>query len=97
MLDGAQCLGRGSVAAKHDQMAAQLEQADDRLACELIDHIERARAVGSTRVVAQIDIVVLGHEVVDALEDGQAPIARVEDADGAGRGGEVHRSASLTS
>lgn len=85
LLDGAQCLGRGGIAAENDKMAAHLKELQYSLARELINHLEGARAVGSTRVVAQIEIVILGQQLSDAVQDRQSAVSAVEDTDRSGR------------
>ena len=65
-------------------MATNLIQFDDGLACELIDHVEGPRTIGCTCIVAQIDIVVLGQLLADALKNGQSAIAGIEDSDRSG-------------
>ena len=82
LLDAAQGLCRGSVAAQDDQLAAHGEEFLDGLARELIDDIERPRTVGCAGIVAQIQIVVLWQLVADAVKDGQSAVAGVEDANG---------------
>ena len=81
LLDGAQGLGRSCIATKDNEMATHLEELDDCLACELIDHIETAWAVGGTGIVAQIEVIVLGKQLTDTVQDGQSAIAAVENAD----------------
>lgn len=82
LLDGSQGFGRSGVAAQYDQTASAVEEMAHGLQCELIDHIERARAVRSTRVVAKVKIVPFGHESAYALEYGQTSVAGVENAYG---------------
>ena len=84
LLDGAQCLGRGGVAAEDHEMAAHLEEAQHGLARELIDHVEGTWSIGCTGIVAQIKIIVFGKQLADAMQDGESAVAAVEDADGPG-------------
>lgn len=70
LLNGAQSFGRSGVATQDDELATHLKKLDDGLPRELINHLERAGAIGSTRVVAQIDVVVLRQELPNAVEDG---------------------------
>ena len=75
--------GRG-VAGRDDQLhALRLEEAGD-LAGEAADLVERPRAVGEPRVVAEVDEVLVRHRHEALVEDGEAAHARVEDADGPG-------------
>ena len=83
LLYGAQSLRRGGVTAKDDEMATHLKELQHSLARELIDHLETARSIRRTGIVAQIKIIVLGKQLADAVQDGQASIAAVEDANGA--------------
>lgn len=71
-------------------MATHLKQFDNGLACELIDHVEGPRTIGCTCIVAQIDIVVLGQQLADALKNGQSAIAGIEDTDRSGSLWESH-------
>ena len=64
-------------------MATHLEEAQHSLARELIDHVEGTWSIGCTGVVAQVEVVVLGKQLADAMKDGQTTVAAVEDADGA--------------
>ena len=82
LLNGAQCLGAGGVAAEDDEWAAVVEEGLDALEGELVDEVEGACAVGGTGVVAEVDVVELGHEPADAGEDGESAVAGVEYADG---------------
>ena len=52
LLDAAECLGGGGVAGEDDEMATHLEEAVDRLECELVDNLEGACPVRSAGVVA---------------------------------------------
>ena len=79
LLDGAQRLCRGRVTAENHQMAAHLKKLYDSLTGELIDHLETARAIRRTGIVAQIEIIVFGLHLTDAMQDGQTAIAAVED------------------
>ena len=63
-------------------MATHLEQFHNGLPCEFIDHLEGTGAIGCTGIIAQIQIVVLGQQLADAMQNGQSPIPAVEDADG---------------
>ena len=81
LLDGAQGLGRRRVTAEDDQMAPLLEESLHGLARKLIDDIEGTRTVRRTGIVAEVQVVVLGKQLADAVQDGQSAIAAVEDAD----------------
>ena len=50
----------------------------DSLACELIDDIKRACAVGRTRIVAKAEVVVLRHQLAHTVKYCQPSIAGVE-------------------
>ena len=82
LLYGAQGLGRGCVAGQYDEAAAQREEFGDGFARELVNHVERARAVGGAGVVAEVDVVVLGQQAAHLVEYGEAAVAGVEHADG---------------
>ncbi len=56
-------------------MTAALEKRIDSFTRKLIDHIERASAVGSTGVVAEINVVVFRKGLANLFEDCQAAIA----------------------
>jgi len=75
LLNGAQGFGRRGVAAEDDEAATHGEQLEHGLAGELIDHLERARAVGRTSIIAQVHVVVLGQQLPDAMQDGQSAVA----------------------
>ena len=87
LLDGAQGFGRGRVAGQDDQVAAPGEEVGDALQRVAVYHVERACAVGRAGVVAQVDVVVLRQGGAYLLQDGEASVAGVEHADGAGGGG----------
>ena len=82
LLNGAQSLGRSGVAAQDDQMAPHLEEAHDGLAREFVDDLEGTCAVGCTGIVAQIEVVVFGQQLADAMQDGESAVTTVENADG---------------
>ena len=65
-------------------MATHLEEALHGLARKLIDHVERTRSVRGSGIVTQIEIVVLGKLLANAVKNGKSAVAAVEDADGAG-------------
>ena len=65
-------------------MTAHLEEAQHGLSRELIHHVETARTVWGTGIVAQIKVVVLGKLLADAVKNRKSAVAAVEDADGAG-------------
>ena len=75
LLNGAQRLGRGRVAGQDDQRTPHLEEATHGLQREFIDYLERACAVWRTGIVAQIQIVVFGHQLLYLAKHGQSAIA----------------------
>ena len=75
LLNAAQRLRRSSVTTQDDQWTTHREKLPNSLPGVLVDHIERASSVGSTRIVAQVQIVVLGHQLANAFKDGQSAIA----------------------
>ena len=60
LLDTAQGLCRGGVAAEDDEMAAHLEESFDGLSRELVDDVEGTWSVGCTGIIAEVQVVVLG-------------------------------------
>ena len=64
-------------------MAPHLEKPLHRLTGKLVDDIKRTWAVGSTGIVAQIQIIVFGEQLANAMQNGESAIAAIEDADGA--------------
>ena len=62
-------------------MTTHLEEFDDGLACKLIDHVKRTWSVGGTGIIAQIDVVVLGKQLPDTVQNGQPTVSAVEDTD----------------
>lgn len=82
LLDAAQCLGGSGVAGEDDQRASGIEEMAHSLQGELIDALEGTGTVGGTCVVAQVEVVVLGHELADFLQNGEAAITAVKDSNG---------------
>ena len=76
----AQRLGRRGVAGQNHQMAAFIEKTPHRLQGELIDKVERARAVWRTGIVAEIQKISLRQPVPEFAEDGQSAVTRVKNA-----------------
>ena len=70
LLNGAQRLGRGSVARKYHELAALIEQVLDRLQRELVNELIGAVAVGCSRIVAQEDVVILWKHFANLSQDG---------------------------
>ena len=58
---------RPGVAAQNHQVATLGEEVAHRLPCELIHHLERARTIGRTGIVAQIDEVVVRQQLAYAV------------------------------
>ena len=48
---------------------------------KFVDDVERTRAVGRTGIIAQIEVVVLGQQLADAMQNGQPTVSAVENAD----------------
>jgi len=84
LLDGAQSLGGCCVAGQDDQRTALFKQGTDGLGGETIDHLEGARAVRGSGIVAQIEEVVFRQAVAEVRQDGEPAVAGVEDANGTG-------------
>ena len=80
LLNGAQGLCRGGVATQNDERATEFEEFLHRLKREFIDDVKRANAIRGTRIIAQIDIVVLGHTLAYAVKDGQSAISGIENS-----------------
>lgn len=70
-------------------MASQGEQPFYGLSCEFVDKLERTVAVWGACIVAQIDVVQLGHERAYLAQHGEPSVAGIEHTDGPGSGGEV--------
>ena len=70
LLNGTQGFGRSRVAAENDEGTAHLKEFLDGLECEIIYYVKRARTIGGTRIIAEIDVVVLWHALTDAVKDG---------------------------
>ena len=82
LLNAAQRLCRGCVATKNDELATHVEQFAYCLQRELVDDLETACSIGSTRIVAQVQIVVLGKHRLYLTQNGQTSVAGVENAYG---------------
>ena len=74
-LNGFECFGRGGVAGQYDEMAAVAEERLDGLERVAVDDFEGMAAVGGARVVAQIDLVVLGEQLSDLPQVSQPAVA----------------------
>ena len=83
LLNGAQCLGRSRVAGQYHQMTTAIEECFDGLQGVLIDHFKRVTAVRSTRIVAQINVIVVGHILAYLTQNGESAVTGVEHTDGA--------------
>ena len=70
-------------------MTTALKESQYGLAGELIDDLERAATIGRTGIIAQIQKVVFGQELSDAVKDGEASVAGIENAYGAGWGNKM--------
>ena len=77
-------------------MASHLKETLHSLAGELINHIEGTRAVRSTGIISKIQIVVVGQQLTDAIQNGQTAIAAVKDTYGTWSLREFHRFSLLT-
>ena len=97
LLNGAQSLGRGCIAAKDYQLATTLKELDHSLTRKLIYHIKRTRAIGRTGIVAKIKIVILWQQLTDAMQYGQTAIAAIENAYGTWTLAQLHNIYSLSS
>ena len=84
LLDGAQSLGRRRVAGQDDEAAAHGEELYDGFARELVHHVERARPVRRTGVVAEVQVVVLRQHAAHLVQDGKSAVAGVEHSDRTG-------------
>ena len=65
-------------------MTAHLKKPQHSLARKLIHHVEASWTVWRTGIVTQIEIIILGKLLADAVQNRESAIAAVEDADGAG-------------
>lgn len=78
LLDGAQSLGRCGITSQDDKIGAHGEELIDRLERKTIYHIERAGAVRSARIVAEVDIIVVREHLAHRAENGQSAIAGIK-------------------
>lgn len=81
LLYATQGLGRGGVASEDNELAVEFEEGLYTLQGVAVDHLEGAGSIGHSGIVAEVDIVVLWETLLYAVPDGEATIARVEDAD----------------
>ena len=77
-------------------MASHLKQALHGLAGELINHIEGTRSVRGTGIITQIQIIVFGQQLTDAIQDSQSAISAVKDTYRTWSLREFHRFSFLT-
>ena len=80
VLDGAQGLRRGGVARQDHQGTAPVEKLLHGLERELVDHVERARAIWSAGIVAQIQVIILRKQLAYLAENRQTAVAGIENA-----------------
>ena len=85
LLDGPQGLGRSGIAGDDHQLAIACEELFDAFPGETEDGLEGSASVRRARVVAQVDLVVLGQTGADAFEKGQTAEAGIENTDVHGR------------
>src|SRR6266511_183995 len=81
LLELRQGCGRGGVARGHDQLHAGVLEISRDLVREALDSLPRARAVGTTRAVAEVDEVLVRQRDETLMKDGEASCPGVEDAD----------------
>ena len=62
-------------------MTTHLEQAHHSLARKLVDDIKRAGTIGSTSIITQIKVVILGQQLANTMQNGQSAISAVKNAD----------------
>ena len=65
-------------------MTTTAKEGFDSLKRVLVYDVERARPIGSPRIVAQIQKIVMGKSLPDFVQDGKASVSRIEDSYGAG-------------
>ena len=63
---------------KDDEIAALLVQEIDRLKGIFINDIKRACPVGRTRIVAQVEVVILGEMLANVIQDSQSAVTAVK-------------------
>ena len=85
LLDGAESLCRCGIARQDYQMATHGKELSHALLRKLIDAFKGTVSVWCAGIVAQIQIVISGHQTSDFPEYGEAAIAGIEHADGAGQ------------
>ena len=81
LLYAAQGFGAGCVTPEDYEGAAHRKEFANGLKCEFINYLEGARAVWRPRVVSEIEIVVFRHQLPNLVQDGQASVARIKDAE----------------
>ena len=89
-LNGAQGFGRSGVTSQYYQLAPHLKKSFDSLTRKLIDHIKGTCTIRCACIVAQVQEVVLGQQLADAMQNGQSAISTVKDSDGTWCAGECH-------
>ena len=92
LLNGTQCFGRCSIATQHNQLTSHLEKTFNGLTSKLIDYIERTSAIGSTGIVAQVEIVVLGQQLTNTMQNGQSAVSTIKYSYGTWCTGKQHGS-----
>ena len=81
LLNRAQSLGGSCVTAEDNEVTPHLKEPDDGLTGKLIDDVERTRSIRCTGIIAQIQVIVLGKQLADAVKNGKSAVATVKDAD----------------
>ena len=62
-------------------MATHLKKTLHGLPSELVDHLERTGTIGRTSIIAQVEVVVLGQQLADTMQNGQPTISAVKNTD----------------
>ena len=78
LLNRAKRLGTGSIAGKDDEIATLLVQVINRLKGVFINDIKRACSIGRTRIVTQVEILILGEMLANVIQDSQSAVTAVE-------------------
>ena len=75
LLNRAKRLGRCGVAGENHQMTSLVEEVAHGFECEAVHDVKRARAVGRTRVVAEIYVVILRQQLPYLVQYSESAVA----------------------
>lgn len=80
LLDGSKGLSGSGITSEDNEFASFVKKMADTLPCVFIDDLKRSRTIGCSRIIPEVDIIILRQLLTDLFQDSQSAISTIKNS-----------------